>query len=108
MKRIEIIEIPEQFYFKVSAAARYLGLSANTLRKYTDLGYIRAKRLPSGDRIYSRADLDGFVSSLDDAVTAIKPVGRHLRNGIKSRPSNLSASPGSPKGSTGKEEQDGH
>ena len=68
IKRIEVIEVPEQFYFKVSAAAKYIGLSANTLRKYTDLGHIRAKILPGGDRIYCREWLDGFIGDLPDAV----------------------------------------
>ena len=69
IKRIEVIEVPEQFYFKVSAAAKYIGLSANTLRKYTDLGLIKAKRLPiSGDRTYRKDWLDEFMESLPDAV----------------------------------------
>jgi len=68
LKRIEIIEVPERFYFKVSAAARYIGISANTLRKYTDLGLIRAKRLPGGDRIYCKEWLDEFMENLPDAV----------------------------------------
>ncbi len=69
IKRIEIIEVPEQFYFKVSAAAKYIGLSANTLRKYTDLGLIKAKRLPiSGDRTYRKDCLDEFMESLPNAV----------------------------------------
>ncbi len=68
LKRIEIIELPEQFYFKVSAAAKYIGLSANTLRKYTDLGHIRAKILPGGDRIYCKEWLDDFIDGLPDAV----------------------------------------
>ena len=69
IKRIEIIEVPEQFYFKVSAAAKYIGLSANTLRKYTELGLIRAKRLPiSGDRSYRKDWLDEFMESLPNAV----------------------------------------
>jgi len=68
LKRIEIIEVPEQFYLKVSAAAKYIGLSANTLRKYTDLGHIRAKILPGGDRIYCKEWLDGFIGDLPDAV----------------------------------------
>jgi len=66
--RIEIIEIPERFYFKVSAAAKYTGLSANTLRKYSDLGLIQAKRLPGGDRIYCKEWLDQFVENLPDAI----------------------------------------
>ena len=32
--------MPDRFYFKVSQAAQYLGISANTLRKYTDLGLV--------------------------------------------------------------------
>ncbi len=68
IKTIAIIEVPEQFYFKVSAAAKYTGLSPNTLRKYTDLGLIKAKRLPSGDRIYRKDWLDEFVERLPDAL----------------------------------------
>jgi len=69
IKRIEIIEVPEQLYFKVSAAAKYIGLSANTLRKYTDLGLIKAKRLPiSGDRTYRRDWLDQFMENLPNSA----------------------------------------
>ncbi len=69
IKSIEIIEIDEQFYFKVSDAAKYIGLSPNTLRKYTDLGLIKAKRLPiSGDRSYRKDWLDEFMENLPDAV----------------------------------------
>ncbi len=73
--RLEIIEVPEQFYFKVSAASKYTGLSPNTLRKYTDLGLIKAKRLPSGDRTYRKDWLDEFMENLPDAVEtfSIKP-----------------------------------
>ena len=93
LKRIEIVEIPEQFYFKISAAAKYLGISANTLRKYTDLGLISAKRLPSGNRLYCKDELDAFFCSLDDAVYQRPPVGRHAPGRIESPSSNLSASP---------------
>jgi len=68
IKRIEIIEVDEQFYFKVSAAAKYTGLSPNTLRKYTDQGFIKAKRLPSGDRTYRKDWLDEFMEKLPNAV----------------------------------------
>ncbi len=68
IKRVEIIEVPEQFYFKVSAAAKYTGLSPNTLRKYTDLGLIRAKILPGGHRLYRKDWLDEFVERLPDAL----------------------------------------
>jgi hypothetical protein len=69
IKIFEIIEVPEQFYFKVSAAAKYIGLSANTLRKYSDLGLIKAKRLPiSGDRTYRKDWLDEFMENLPDDI----------------------------------------
>ncbi len=68
LKTIAIIEIPERFYFKVSDAARYIGLSPNTLRKYTDLGLIKARRLPSGDRLYCKEWLDEFVEKLPNAL----------------------------------------
>jgi len=69
IKRIEVIEVPEQFYFKVSAAAKYIGLSTKTLRKYSDLGLIKAKRLPiSGDPTYRKDWLDEFMENLPDAI----------------------------------------
>jgi hypothetical protein len=66
--RVEVIVVPERFYFRVSAAALYLGISANNLRKYTDLGLIQPKRLPGGDRIYCREWLDDFIHNLPDGV----------------------------------------
>ncbi len=68
IKGIEIIEVPQRFYFKISAAADYTGLAKNTLRKYTDLGRIRAKILPGGHRLYCKEWLDDFVENLADAV----------------------------------------
>ena len=68
IKRVEVIEVPERFYFKISAAADYTGLSKNTLRKYTALGLIQAKILPGGDRIYCKEWLDNFMGALPDAV----------------------------------------
>ena len=72
LKRIEILQVHEQFYFKVSAAAAYLGISANTLRKYTDLGLIKAKRLPCGDRTYCKKWLDQFMETLPDALDTVR------------------------------------
>ena len=64
----ETSSLPEQFYFKVSAAAKYMGLSPNTLRKYTEPGHIRAKFLPGGDRNYCKEWLNVFMGNLPDAV----------------------------------------
>ena len=68
-----MIRKPFRLYLKVVAASDYLEIARNTLRKYTDLGYLRAKILPSGDRLYSKEWLDEFVEQLPDAVS--KPTG---------------------------------
>jgi len=87
IKTIAIIEVPEQFYFKVSAAAKYIGLSANTLRKYTDLGRIKAKRLPNGDRIYRKDWLDEFMENLPDAVETFSiKAYNHTQSDLSSNP----------------------
>ncbi len=87
IKRIEIIEVPEQCYFKVSAAAKYIGLSANTLRKYTDIGLIRAKRLPGGDRTYRKDWLDEFMEHLPDAVDRFTvSASNHPQSDLSSNP----------------------
>ena len=87
IKRIEIIEVDEQFYFKVSAAAKYTGLSPNTLRKYTDLGIIKAKRLPSGDRTYRKDWLDEFMENLPDAVETFSiKAYNHPQSDLSSNP----------------------
>jgi hypothetical protein len=67
---IEKSQVTDGVFFKVSTAARYLGISPNTLRSYTDKGLIKAKRLPNGDRIYRRGWLDEFIERLPDAVEA--------------------------------------
>ena len=80
----------ENSCMKVSPAAAYLGISQNSLRKYTDLGLLKAKRLPGGDRLYRREWLDEFVENLPDALEqhdgqtytgAIRPVPESPREG---------------------------
>ncbi len=76
IKRIEIIEVDEQFYFKVSAAA-----------KYTDQGLIKAKRLPSGDRTYRKDWLDEFMENLPDAIDSFTiPAYNHTQSDLSSNP----------------------
>ena len=68
-KPIALIQIPIQRLFKVQAAARYLGISDDTLKKYTALGLVKAHDL-KGSRVYKLEDLDRLIESLtewDDA-----------------------------------------
>ena len=44
---------------RVTEAARYLGVSPNTLRKWSDEGRVRTARMPGSDhRRYTIAELD--------------------------------------------------
>lgn len=50
--------------FTSSQAARYLGISLATIRRWTDAGHISCYRTPGGQRRFSRDQLDNFISSL--------------------------------------------
>lgn len=53
-----------QLVFTSSQAARYLGVSLATVRRWTDAGFLTGYRTPGGQRRFSRDQLDGFVASL--------------------------------------------
>lgn len=53
-----------QLVFTSSQAARYLGVSLATIRRWTDAGYLTGYRTPGGQRRFSREQLDGFIDSL--------------------------------------------
>ncbi len=60
-----------QLVFTSSQAARYLGVSLATIRRWTDAGHISCYRTPGGQRRFSRAQLDEFISSMQhDSPTA--------------------------------------
>jgi excisionase family DNA binding protein len=48
-----------------SQAARELGVSLGTVRRWADLGYLRAYRTPGGQRRFSSEQIEAFVSSLE-------------------------------------------
>ena len=60
---IALIQVPNQRLFSIKAAAQYLGVHPDSLRKYADLGWIEAKRL-EGRRRFSLEVLDKFIDSL--------------------------------------------
>jgi len=53
-----------QLVFTSSQAARYLGVSLATIRRWTDAGHISCYRTPGGQRRFSRDQLDAFVASM--------------------------------------------
>jgi len=58
--------------FTSSAAARYLGVSLATVRRWSNAGHLVGYRTPGGQRRFSREQLDRFVDSLsrDEATRA--------------------------------------
>ncbi len=58
-----------QLVFTSSQAARYLGVSLATIRRWTDAGYLTGYRTPGGQRRFSREQLDDFIASLQRTGT---------------------------------------
>jgi excisionase family DNA binding protein len=54
-----------QLVFTSSQAARYLGVSLATIRRWADAGHLGCYRTPGGQRRFSREQLDSFIDSLD-------------------------------------------
>lgn len=48
-----------------SQAARELGVSLGTVRRWADMGYLRAYRTPGGQRRFSAEQIESFVRSLE-------------------------------------------
>ena len=58
-----LLQIPNQRLFGTKAAARYLGVHEQTLRKYADLKKLPARRLENR-RVFLLEDLNRFCESL--------------------------------------------
>jgi len=55
---------PSTLVFTSSQAARYLGVSLATVRRWADAGHLDYYRTPGGQRRFSREQLDAFVASM--------------------------------------------
>ena len=62
---IALIQVPNQRLFSTKAAARYLGVHEQTLRKLVDLGDVLALRLGKR-RVFRLEDMDGFIDQLPE------------------------------------------
>ncbi len=85
-KPIALIQVPNQRLFGTKAAAQYIGVHPDTLRKYADLGWIKPKRLENR-RVFALEDLDTFIDTLpeyqsyDYTAPGGKPGGKEISNG---------------------------
>ena len=58
-------------YLKIREAARYLGVSPDSLRRWDAAGKLRARRHPiSNFRLYLRSDLDQFLTQLKQGTSS--------------------------------------
>ena len=48
-----------------SEAARHLGVSLSTVRRWSDAGHLRGYRTPGGQRRFTVEQLDEFLTSLE-------------------------------------------
>jgi len=62
-----------QLVFTSSQAARYLGVSLATVRRWTDAGHVACYRTPGGQRRFSRAQLDEFIVSMQRSAGEHEP-----------------------------------
>jgi excisionase family DNA binding protein len=69
-----------QLVFTSSQAARYLGVSLATIRRWTDAGHISCYRTPGGQRRFSRDQLDTFISSMHRGGKAGRATGGEQRS----------------------------
>jgi excisionase family DNA binding protein len=60
-------------YLHTAAAAEYLGVAQNTVRKWAARGAIAMRRNPAnGYRLFKRSDLDRFLAKAGKPVKATK------------------------------------
>jgi hypothetical protein len=53
--------------FSAAAAAQYLGMNGQTLKKITDLGVLRARTI-GGRRVYALEDMDHYIELLPKVI----------------------------------------
>ena len=59
-----MVERTPRHFLNVGQAAEYLGVSAASLRNWSDQGKVPVYRTPGGQRRFSREQLDGFITSM--------------------------------------------
>jgi excisionase family DNA binding protein len=71
-----------QRFLNVSEAAEFLGVSAASLRKWSDQGIVPVYRTPGGQRRYAPGDLEDFLASMRQPaqVAAVPRLGRNANS----------------------------
>jgi excisionase family DNA binding protein len=81
MKSREGMETNQRF-LNVGEAADFLGVSAASLRKWSDQGLVPVYRTPGGQRRFSPGDLESFLDSMREPQRPElrKPLPRYGRS----------------------------
>jgi excisionase family DNA binding protein len=79
------VEMPKLTeYLHTAAAAEYIGVAQNTLRKWAARGKIPMHRNPAnGYRLFKLSDLDKFLTKTAMPVKGDQQTTRQLTNGIE-------------------------
>jgi excisionase family DNA binding protein len=59
------VSVGRRLGLSTSEAARHLGVSLSTIRRWSDMGHLRGYRTPGGQRRFSVEQLDAFIASLE-------------------------------------------
>ena len=76
---IEFFRVPVRRMFKTKAAAQYLGLHPQTLRRLTDEGKLKARNM-EGKRVYMLEELDRYIVSLPGTMAPAKGPRHPMEN----------------------------
>ena len=66
----DMVERTPRHFLNVGQAAEYLGVSAASLRNWSDQGKVPVYRTPGGQRRYRVTDLDKFIESWRESPVA--------------------------------------
>lgn len=72
-------EVPR--FLNVGEAAAYVGVSAASLRKWSNQGFVPVYRTPGGQRRFVRGDLDDFMRGMREGASGNGHVSRIIRPG---------------------------
>src|SRR3954467_4413771 len=85
---------PAPLGLTVAQAARHLGVSISTVRRWSDAGHLPSRRTPGGQRRYTRAPLGAFLAALQPRPWgAGRPRRRPRRATAPARPPRASGAP---------------
>ncbi len=68
--------------YRISQAAQLLGVSADTVRRWTDSGRLSVTRDEAGRRVIDGADLARFAVSLGESSELVPAPGHSARNRV--------------------------